>query len=126
MTLAEFLRDGATRRFEWGVCDCCIWACSWVLAQRGVDPSAPWRGRYRTARGALRHIRKGGDFVDVVSRAMAAAGLAETSDPQPGDVGVVLTDMGGTLAVRTSTGWACKSERGVVVAPYELVKAWTV
>ncbi|MCW0235285.1 MAG: hypothetical protein OJJ21_16925 [Ferrovibrio sp.] len=64
--------------------------------------------------------------MDVVSRAMAAAGLAETSDPQPGDVGVVLTDMGGTLAVRTSTGWACKSERGVVVAPYELVKAWTV
>ncbi|MGA0564176.1 DUF6950 family protein [Ancylobacter sp. VNQ12] len=126
MKLAEFLRDGATRRFEWGVCDCCIWACSWVLARRGVDPSAPWRGRYKTARGAMRHVRKGGDFVDVVSRAMADAGLVETVYPQIGDVGVVLTPLGASLAVRTYTGWAGKSERGVVVAPYALVKAWTV
>jgi len=126
MTLAEFLRDGASRPFRWGACDCCTWVCSWVLARRGVDPSAPWRGRYRTARGALRNIRRGGDFVAVVSGAMADAGLIETSDPQPGDIGVVEAEGGATLAICTGGKWAGKSERGVVVAPFPMIKAWRV
>lgn len=127
MTLSDYLRAGAALPFAWDVCDCCSWACAWVAIRRGVDPSLPWRGRYRTARGAIRQIRRaGGDFNDVVSKAMAAAGLAETAEPLPGDVGLVQTPAGVTLAIRTPLGWAAKAERGIAAAPFHCVRAWSV
>ncbi|MBD3847112.1 hypothetical protein IED13_15490 [Bosea sp. SSUT16] len=127
MTLADYLRDGAARPFAWDACDCCSWACAWVMLRRGVDPSQPWRGRYRTARGAIRQIRRaGGDFLDVVSKAMAAAGLVETSEPQSGDVGLVQTPAGLALAIRTPLGWAAKAERGIAAAPFRCLRAWSV
>lgn len=126
LSFAAYLRAGATRPFAWDRCDCCSWACGWVLVRRGVDPSAPWRGRYRTARGALRHIRKGGDFRAVVAGAMAAAGLAPTESPMPGDIGIVSTAQGLALGLRVARGWACKSKNGLVVADFPCVAGWTV
>lgn len=127
MTLADYLRAGAARPFVWDACDCCSWACAWVLLRRGVDPSAAWRGRYRTARGALRHIRRaGGDLLAVASAAMADAGLVVTSSPQPGDIGVILSAQGQALALRTPTGWAAKASVGIIVAPFDSLRAWSV
>ena len=127
MTLSDYLRAGAAQPFAWGGCDCCSWACAWVAARRGVDPSARWRGRYRTARGAALQIRRaGGDLLSVASVAMAAAGLAETRDPRPGDIGVIETDAGLALAIRTPTGWAAKALAGIAVAPFVCLRAWSV
>lgn len=127
MTLADYLRAGAARPFAWDACDCCSWACAWVLLRRGVDPSAAWRGRYRTAGGALRHIRRaGGDLLAVASAAMMDAGLVLTSSPQPGDIGVILSHQGQALALRTPTGWAAKAQAGIVVAPFDCLRAWSV
>ncbi len=127
MTLAEYLRAGAARPFAWDACDCCSWACGWVALQRGVDPSARWRGRYRSVRGAMLQIRRaGGDLLAVTREAMAASGLAATTAPGPGDVGVVATDQGQALAIRSAAGWAVKSERGIVVAPFACLQAWSV
>lgn len=127
LDLAAFLREGAARPFAWGACDCCTFACAWIERRRGVDPSAPWRGRYRSVRGALRQMRRGGgDLLAVVTKAMRSAGLNETSDPQPGDVGVVRTPAGLALAIRTPLGWAGKAESGVVTAPYPCLLAWSV
>ncbi|MET8524104.1 hypothetical protein [Nocardioides sp. NPDC004968] len=127
MTLAKYLRAGAARPFCWDSCDCCSWACGWVALRRGVDPSARWRGRYRTARGALLQIRRaGGDLLDVASEAMADAGLVPTEAPRPGDIGVVETDRGQALAIRTPTGWAAKAAAGITVAPFGCLRAWSV
>lgn len=127
MTLTDYLRSAAAQPFAWDICDCCSWACAWVALRRGVDPSAPWRGRYSTARGARRQIRRaGGDLLSVVSSAMAAAGLAETAEPQPGDVGVIEVAAGLALAIRTPTGWAAKAEHGVAVHPFPCLRAWSV
>lgn len=125
--LAAFLREGAARPFTWGACDCCTFACAWIAHRRGVDPSRPWRGRYRSLRGALRQIRRGGgDLLAVAADAMRVAGLDVTSVPQPGDVGIVRTPAGLALAIRTPLGWAGKSESGVVTAPYPCLRAWSV
>ena len=122
--LVAFLRASGARAFAWGECDCCTWACDWVLARRGVDPAARWRGRYRTALGAKRNLRRG--LGVVAGEAFAVAGLQRTTDPRPGDVGVVWTPQGASLAIRTATGWAGKAETGIVVAPFETLFAWTV
>ena len=74
----------------------------------------------------MRHVRKGGHFVALVGQAMADAGLTVTDAPEAGDIGIVSTSLGATLAIRTETGWAGKSERGITVAPYPLLIAWKV
>lgn len=124
--LADHIRDGAGKPFSWGEADCCLFACDWVLARRGVDPMATWRGTYATRLGVYRRINKSGGFLAAVTLEMEAAGLMRTNDPQPGDVGVVQGPQGPVLAIRTPTGWACKAERGLIVAMFPFVRAWAV
>lgn len=125
MTLAEFLKAGAATPFAWGHNDCCLWVVSWVQMRRGVDPAAHLRG-YTTERGALRHIRRAGDLPTLVALCMDGAGLERTDAPGPGDIGVVQTDQGPALALRTERGWAAKAPAGVVVGPFLLIQAWAV
>lgn len=124
--LADHLRLGARTPFRWGSCDCALWAADWVRACRAVDPAAPLRGRYRTALGAGRHIRRRGGFLPMVRGLMASAGLAETRDPATGDVGVVETPVGPALAIRTRIGWAAKGERGIVCDQFPMLAAWSL
>lgn len=126
LSLPEHLRIMGSTPFTWGVSDCCLAASDWMLAQRGIDPAAPLRGRYSTMRGALRHIRRLGGFETMVSDLMRAAGFVETDAPKMGDVGVVDSDQGQALAIRTQIGWAVKGVNGFVVAPFQHTKAWTV
>lgn len=48
------------RPFEWGQHDCALWAASCVEVTTGTDLGEPFRGRYKTAAGALKAIRKAG------------------------------------------------------------------
>lgn len=43
---------------DWGTNDCMTWAADCVLAQTGVDTLAAYRGKYKTARGALKALRQ--------------------------------------------------------------------
>ncbi|WP_193753035.1 DUF6950 family protein [Sphingomonas endophytica] len=44
--------------FRWGELDCALFAAGAVLAQTGVDLAAAYRGRYTTARGSVRALRR--------------------------------------------------------------------
>lgn len=46
--------------FSWGTLDCALFAAGAVMAQTGVDLAADFRGRYRTARGSVRALRRFG------------------------------------------------------------------
>ncbi len=46
------------RAFQWGMHDCCLFACDVIRDAGGVDYAAPFRGRYRTAAGAARALRR--------------------------------------------------------------------
>lgn len=124
--LAGYLRAAGGRAFAWGEHDCCRFALAWVALRRGVDPGARWSGRYRTARGAALHLRRGGGLLALAGAAMAEAGLAPTATPVPGDVGVVQTGQGPALAIRAATGWACAGAGGITVAPFAMLAAWSV
>lgn len=128
VTLADFLRATGSKRFAWGSCDCCTWACEWVMAFRGVDPAARWRGKYKTERGAAGWIKRGGGSLEaIVAEAMTKAGLVPTNTPIAGDVGLLKTRVGPTLAVRCDRGWASIGLRGlVVVSRAQVLRAWAV
>lgn len=58
--LAEYLASKANARFCWGREDCALFAAGAVLAVTGQDLAVPFRGRYRTARGAVRALKRFG------------------------------------------------------------------
>ena len=126
-SLAEHLVIGAGAPFAWNIHDCAMWAADWVRARRGVDPAAPLRGRYRTAIGAARHIRRGGGIEAVGRALLSTAGLVETAAPCPGDVGLVRDPEAGPLfAILTPLGWAAKAPAGIALGPFPVIVAWTV
>ena len=54
----EPLMAGA--RFEWGQLDCALFAADAVLAMSGHDIAAPFRGKYSTAAGSARALKRYG------------------------------------------------------------------
>ncbi|MDF2603503.1 hypothetical protein [Sphingomonas sp.] len=58
--LAAYLEPLRARPFVWGEHDCCIFAAGAVEAMTGVDPMPEFRGRYRTAIGSARALRRYG------------------------------------------------------------------
>lgn len=122
--LAEYIRAGARRRAH--VLPCAPWACDWVLLRIGVDPIADLRDRWTTST-IRRRIRAEGGLEAMARARFAAAGLAETDDPAPGDVGIVRGGHGPTLAIRTTGGWAGPGPgRGVTLGPFPVLAAWSV
>lgn len=62
----------------------------------------------------------------MVSNLMDEAGFAKTDSPQPGDVGIIVTDQGLSFGIKTRLGWAAKNENGITCAPFEHLQAWSI
>lgn len=58
--LHAFLERKAGVSFTWGATDCCMFSADAVEAITGVDPAAAFRGRYSTAGGATRALKRYG------------------------------------------------------------------
>lgn len=56
--LANYLLEKQKQPFEWGVNDCCLFAADAILAMGGLDVAKDVRGRYKTAIGAHRIMKK--------------------------------------------------------------------
>jgi hypothetical protein len=124
--LRKYLAEGASRPFAWGEEDCCLFPSGWVLLATGRDPAAPFRGRYRGARRAQRFIAGAGGLAPLVTEAMASIGMAETTSPCAGDVGVVRDQAGDVFAIFTGALWASKALEGLLMGRHEMVRAWSV
>lgn len=70
--LAVYLDERTRTPFAWGFHDCCAFACDGVLAQCGIDPMRPARGRYRTPRGAMGWIGRNGGSLEAVAEKLGA------------------------------------------------------
>ena len=131
--LAVYLAAAARREFAPGSWDCLLgFVSDWIDQEiPGVDAGAPWRGRYKTAMGMQRIIRREGGVLGIMSHGLGAIGLQVTPDPQPGDVGAVMSitargveDIG---AIRTARGWACLAHGGgIMVGQNGTRRAWSL
>lgn len=125
--LNAFLRAGARATFVWGEIDCSLFMADWCRKMRGVDPAASLRGRYRTALGAMRHVRRLGGFEAMARKLMAGCGFVTTDAPRPGDVGLVEHPVvGPVFAIRCTLGWTVKSPEGIAVDDHPAIVAWRV
>ncbi|MBS7542534.1 DUF6950 family protein [Ancylobacter oerskovii] len=126
--LRSFLIDHARREFAWGTEDCCLLIADWWRANHGVDPAAGWRGTYSTAAEKDALLAREGGVARIVRRLALDVGAERTSDPRPGDFGVVRVDRKHLGAIRAPDGkWATKSLAGLVLfTPIHIVAAWKI
>ncbi len=117
--------------FEWGANDCALFACDVICAASGVDYAAPFRGRYKSARGAARVLKgfAGGGLEDTCEAIARGGGLAEVPPPtaQRGDFILVGSEAGPALGVCLGETAALVGESGMVTYPMRLWRrAWRV
>lgn len=130
--LGAYLRAAARTPFVWGEDDCALWVAGWITLRTGHDFAAPYRGRYHTALGCWRLLRREGGLLALFERDLA--GLQRIWDPaaaQAGDVGVVLGagSRPGRLtlvaAICTGPRWAARGGAcKLVVGPAPVAAAW--
>jgi len=117
----EAARD---KPFVWGACDCCLWAADVVKALTGMDYAAEFRGRYSTARGAVRALKRyGKGTLDATMDAL----LPRRPFPMRGDVVMAIVDGQQALGICVDVRAAFKAPQGLTFLPLsEIAAAWAV
>jgi hypothetical protein len=124
--LRAFLREMAGTPFSWADGHCAFAVAAWVERLTGRDPVPEWRGICQTAGEWWGAVEREGGLARLVARLARRCGARPTSNPMPGDVGVLRA--GGlqiTVIMTPDRRWAGKSERGIAVVPVGPKMAWT-
>ena len=110
LRLAAAIESATGRAFQWGQHDCAIWAFDLRRDLTGGDDTAQsWRGRYRTARGAVRVMRRLG------WSSLEAAGRDLLGEPLPS---VHLAQRGDLVLAKSGLGFGvCLGARTAGIAP---------
>lgn len=129
--LASFLAAASRTPFAWGSHDCCLWIADWLRAKGYADPAAKFRGRYRTALGAHRLLKRHNGVLGFGLTTASLLRLPVTDEPVSGDVGVV--EVIGLDGKRTRVGaictgrrWAMLGRAGLLVSETHVHAAWRV
>lgn len=125
--LIEVVRAAERKPFAWGGHDCALFAADAVLAMTDTDFAAPFRGRYKTALGALRELRRNGaDDLAAYATQVLGAPIA-TAQAMRGDVVLFAAEEGEALAVVVGLEAAAAGPQGITWVPRALwLKAWRV
>lgn len=116
-----------TPAFQWGAADCCTFAARLVLDMTGRDLLAVFRGKYQTARGALRLINAGGGLELLISQRLGPP-LARVALARRGDIVLARTRAGEpTVGICVGDKIAAQGLAGAVFLPLLAgVTAWSV
>lgn len=116
-----------TPPFAWGEADCCTFAARIIRATTGADVMQRYRGRYNTARGALRLIGDGSAFGQLISDELGPP-LPAVTLAQRGDVVLARNPQGeATVAICAAARLACQGQAGVEYLPLSAgLMAWRV
>lgn len=134
MTLEQYIR--LPHRWQWGFCDCTLFAADWVVEATGKDPGADLRGTYFDAIGAAAVVRAAGGVERLVGSKLAPLGFKRVQAPQDGDIGVVMAITGvgsegsefkDIPAIKFGPLWAVMSARGAMVKHLDWTgSAWRI
>lgn len=86
--LRRYLHASGLRRFGWGFHDCFTYTADWTSILSGMpSPADEYRNRYKTARGALIHIkRRGGECVSDIPNLVYPAREIPPAYASAGDI----------------------------------------
>ncbi len=115
--LLAFVESRRETPFAWGGNDCALFIADAALAMTDHDFAAPFRGRYKTARGAIKELRRNG-FEDLAGYLTQALGepIAPTL-ARRGDVVMFEAVDGSALGVVLGQQAAAAGPEGVTWIP---------
>ncbi|MGA0543198.1 DUF6950 family protein [Neotabrizicola sp. VNH66] len=125
--LVDAIEAARARAFRWGRHDCATFAFDLRRAiAGGHDVAALWRGRYTTARGAVRVMRRlGWTSLEAAGRDLLGEPLASVHLAQRGDL--VLADTGLGFGICLGARAAGIAPSGLVLVPISACAlAWRV
>ncbi|CAN1576842.1 hypothetical protein MCELHM10_04027 [Paracoccaceae bacterium] len=125
--LAEAIEDARDRPFRWGRHDCATFAFDLRRHLTGsYDVAALWRGRYTTAPGAVRVMRRlGWSSLEAAGRELLGEPLASVHLAQRGDLVLAGTGLG--FGVCLGARVAGIAPEGLVLVPLAAcVLAWRI
>lgn len=119
--LSDFIDEIKASPFDWSA-DCfCGWAAGAVMAQTGKDIAVEFRGKYKTAKGALRVLKRKGvdNLADGV--ALYLPRYDHPSQAQVGDIAAIPKDdeFGFTLGIVNGESILVPGELCMGVMPRE-------
>lgn len=119
--LLDFVRE-CDRPFSWGFHDCALFAGGAVKAMTGRDFVGDWRGKYRSAAGSLKMLRRSG-YADVSGPFTAALG-----EPVPVAClwrGDPVQSFDGNIGIIWTRGAVFVGDQGLLALPAaQLVQGW--
>jgi hypothetical protein len=77
--LTAYIEERREVPFTWGKADCCLFAADWVRLATDLDPAADLRGKYDSALGARRIIKRRGGLAAMVARALTPLSFREVA-----------------------------------------------
>lgn len=125
--LFDAVEAARARPFEWGHHDCATWAFDVRRSLVGGDDLAGlWRGRYRTALGAQRVMRKlGWSDIEAMGRSLLGDPLASVLMAQRGDM--LLSGADPAFGVCVGARGAFVGPDGLAFVPLgQCLMAWSV
>lgn len=120
--LSAFIKSRITMPFQWGVNDCCIFACDCMLALTGVDPAEGIRGTYDNEHDALRVVYDRGGMEKMFTDIGATIGLTphtNASRAKRGDIVLFMQNGLETAGIIDDSG---KYILGIGTQEYKLEK----
>lgn len=127
IALYNYIKTVEETPFKWGVNDCCLFACNCVEVMTGSDPGAEYRGKYKTAKGSVRALKKygGGSIENAFTRVFGQ--IHPPLLAHRGDLALVDTPLGLAVGVVLGSQVKCVGETGLVTVPLNSVKGvWQV
>lgn len=125
--LAAKIEAARNTPFSWGTHDCCMFSADVVLAMTGTDYAEEFRGKYTTATGATKALKKYG--LGSIENSLTVK-FGEPVHPfKAGRGDVVLADMptGKALGICLGEKAAFAGKDGMVLLPMNLwLCAWRV
>ncbi len=113
-------------RFRWGKSDCALSMADYARLLADQDPAAAWRGRYRSAGGAERFIRRAGSLADLFRSGMPTVGarLVPESDVRRGDVVICEVEGNQVAGLHLGDLIAFRSPKALGMSRHPVVEGW--
>lgn len=121
--LSDYLAANGEAVFAWGEKDCALFVADALLAMTGDDIAAPFRGKYKTAGGSVRALRREG-YLDAWSVFDAHLSEIPPAFAQRGDVAMYSGAMGICIG---RTALFLTEDEGLTARPMiEWTRCWRV
>jgi len=118
--LSDYIRANQNTPFKWGVFDCCIAASKIIEIQTGIDLYAPYKGKYKTEKGAISALKKLGSIESALDKhfEQISPNFMQRGDVAMMDNGVMAFRFGNSLISTTDAG--LKHIRGKVKTAWRI------